>query len=125
MPPENMWGDIPNTPARTPYLILKEQAEKLTELTRYTLHGEASQRDWSGRFNVDFSIRVPTLEDYRFQILQVQYGIGLYPLEIRDAVHNTRTSCSSEEEFLAATKKILTSPEVKNAISVLLAQASG
>ena len=124
MPTDNLWGDIPNTAARTPYTILKEQAQKLTELTQYTLSGETTQRDWSGKFRVDFLIRVPTLDDYRFEILEVLYGITLYPLELRDVVHQTKVTCSSEEEFLAEVKKSLTSPEVKNAISVLLSQAS-
>ena len=125
MPADNLWGDLKITPSRTPYTILKEQAEKLTELTGYTLHGEVAQREWGGKFKVGLLIRVPALDDYRFEILEVTYNIDLYPLELQDVVHQRRASCNNEEEFLAEVKKVLQSPEIRSAISVLLSQASG
>lgn len=122
---KNLWGEIPkNVEVRTPFLILKEQASILTQMTNGLLIGEVDRRPSLEQtlFSVRLRIKTPILNNYTYSVVEVKYPPKLYPLKIRDFTdYEKEVECSSEEEFEAALSKILSSDAVKTVISTLLA----
>ena len=127
---KNLWGELSSYETlRTPYTILKEQASILTEITNGLLMGEVKlfQPNSSNRndlkFIADLNIKVPSLNNYTYAVVSVEYSINLYPLVVNNYVVNDHgRNCSSEEEFENALGEILSSEEVKKVISALLSQ---
>ncbi len=150
---KNLWGELPNTEAiRTPYTILKEQASMLSEITNGLLIGEVIHNPKDNFFVMILRIKVPSLNNYTYSVVEVQHSIKLYPVfvnnfasdnfnnlekNLKNAANNPLMSlvdyggwlenqgyskCSSEEEFEKALGDILSSQEVKRVISALLAQ---
>lgn len=137
---------------RTPYTILKEQASILNEMTKGLLMGEVIHNQKDKLFVIILRIKAPSLNNYTYSVLEVQHPIKLYPVFVKNlasdnfnslekslmnAVDNPLMSladpsrlliqqgyskCSSEEEFENALGQILSSQEVKQVISALLAQ---
>ncbi|MBD2016549.1 hypothetical protein H6F96_21575 [Microcoleus sp. FACHB-53] len=150
---KNLWGELPKPETiRTPYTLLKEQASILSEITNGLLIGEVinDQRD---KFFVNIlRIKAPSINNYTYSVVQVQYPIQLYPVFVKnltsDKFNNLEKNLmnaannpligfvdpggllvqqgynkySSEEEFENALGEILSSEEVKQVISALLAQ---
>lgn len=150
---KNLWGELPKPETiRTPYTLLKEQASILSEITNSLLIGEVinDQRD---KFFVNIlRIKAPSINNYTYSVVQVQYPIQLYPVFVKnltsDKFNNLEKNLmnaannpligfvdpggllvqqgynkySSEEEFENALGEILSSEEVKQVISALLAQ---
>lgn len=150
---KNLWGDLPNTETiRTPYTILKEQASILNEITAGLLIGEVIHNQKDKFFVMILRIKVPSLNNYTYSVVEVQHSIQLYPVFVNNlasdnfnnleknlmkAANNPLMSildyggrlenqgyrkCFSEEEFEKALAAILSSSEVKRVISALLAQ---
>jgi hypothetical protein len=150
---KNLWGDLPNIETlRTPYTLLKEQASILSEITKGLLIGEVIHNQKDKLFVIILRIKAPSLNNYTYSVLEVQYPIQLYPVFVKNlasdnfnnleknlmnAANNPLMSfvdyggflenqgynkCFSEEEFENALGEILSSPEVKRVISGLLAQ---
>jgi len=124
---KSLWGDLSQPEiVRTPFTILKEQAAILSKATNGLLVGDVARSQSPGQQNV-LSILVlrviaPSLDDYRYSILEVCHDITLYPLELRDFSGNETYSkqCDSEEAFEQALGEILSSPPVRKVISALL-----
>lgn len=152
---KNLWGELPNAEAiRTPYTILKEQGSILSKITHGLLIGEVVQYQKDKLFVLILRIKAPSLNNYTYSVVEVQYSIKLYPVFVKNLASDSfkeldsweanklmggiRTkstaeylgwlenqgdsTCSSEEEFENALGEILSSPEVKQVISALLAQ---
>jgi hypothetical protein len=133
---KNLWGELPSSETqRTPYTILKEQASMLTEITNGLLVGEvkrSSEVDAFSEFTLGkqsqsfvayLRIQVPSLNNYTYSVVRIQYPIRLYPVLVKSlAVEDFHRECSSEEEFENALGQILSSQEVKQVISALLTQ---
>ncbi|MBD2457158.1 hypothetical protein H6G80_24170 [Nostoc sp. FACHB-87] len=122
---KNLWGELPkNVEVRTPYLILKEQASILTQMTKGLLIGEVDRKSLGQNiFFVSLRIRVPALNSYTYSVVDVRYPLKLYPLAIKDYTSSEQeVQCSSEQEFELALGKILSSEQVKRVISTLLAE---
>jgi hypothetical protein len=133
---KNLWGELPSSETqRTPYTILKEQASMLTEITNGLLVGEVKRSsevdafseftlgEQSQSFVAYLRIQVPSLNNYTYSVVRIQYPIGLYPVLVKSfAVEDFQLECSSEEEFENALGQILSSQEVKQVISALLTQ---
>jgi hypothetical protein len=136
---KNLWGELPKSEnIRTPYTILKEQASLLTEITKGLLIGEvklSSEVDALSKFASSIigeqsqsfvaflRIKAPSLNNYTYSVVKIQYPIKLYPVLVKSlVVENFQSECSSEEEFENALGQILSSQEVKQVISALLAQ---
>ncbi|AFZ17530.1 hypothetical protein [Allocoleopsis franciscana] len=145
---KNLWGELPNPETiRTPYAILKEQASLLSEITNGLLIGEVINSQ-NGKFFVKIlRIKAPSLNNYTYSVVEVQHLIQLYPVFVKNLTSDPLTNatdfiqslmgdlkgygllekqgynkCSSEEEFENALGEILSSQEVKQVISALLAQ---
>jgi hypothetical protein len=150
---KNLWGDLPSIETiRTPYTLLKEQASILTEITKGLLIGEVIHNQKDKLFVLILRIKAPSLNNYSYSVLEVQYPINLYPVFVKNFASvnfnsveknlmNTANNplmslvdyggwlenqgyskCSSEEEFENTLGQILSSQEVKRVISALLAQ---
>jgi hypothetical protein len=123
---KNLWGDIPKPDHLiTPSNILKEQASILTEETKGLLVGEI-KRELPGNnpFVVELRIKAPALNGYVHGVLEVKYGIELYPALVRGLAISESMTCSTQEEFEEALGKILSSDRVRQVIAALLAQVT-
>lgn len=123
---KNLWGELPkNVEVRTPYLILKEQASILTQMTKGLLIGEVDRRPSIDQnfFLVRLRIKVPSLNSYTYSVVEVKYSPKIYPLKIMDLTGSEQEiECFSEQEFESVLRKILSSSPVKRVISTLLAE---
>ncbi|NEQ97621.1 MAG: hypothetical protein F6K30_13025 [Cyanothece sp. SIO2G6] len=123
----NLWGDIPvaenllNSPRR----LLQEQADILTAETKGKLVGELSSTFPNGKnFSVMLRIKVPSLQNYIFGVLKIEYPIDLYPLKIVNHTLNELVSvtCNNDKEYEHELGTILRSDRVKQVISALLSE---
>lgn len=150
---KNLWGELPKTETiRTPYTLLKEQASILSEITNGLLIGEVTNAQRDKFFVNILRIKAPSINNYTYSVVEVQYPIQLYPVFVKnltsDKFNNLEKNLmnaannplmgfvdpggllvqqgynkySSEEEFENALGEILSSQEVKQVISALLAQ---
>jgi hypothetical protein len=116
MATDDLWGELPDVEKiKTPFVILKEQAELLTEKTNGLLVGEVTQDDFLYLFN----IIVPTLNNYSYNLLRVSSDIDIYPLLLSGEAASVE--CSDEDQFKEELGKILKSGETKKIIGKLLA----
>ncbi|MDP8965455.1 MAG: hypothetical protein M3O33_16020 [Cyanobacteriota bacterium] len=135
-----------------PYTILKEQGSILSEITNGLLLGEITNNQKDNFFVNILRIKAPSIYNYTYSVVEAQYPIKLYPVFVKNltsdnfnnleknlmnAANNPLMSFvdsggllvqqgyskySSEEEFENALGQILSSKEVKQVISALLAQ---
>ncbi|MEK7400291.1 MAG: hypothetical protein AAB116_25380 [Candidatus Poribacteria bacterium] len=126
----------------TPVIILRQQASLLGKKTKNIIQGkvEKGTDDTNGLFDYTLYIVAPALNDYRYRLLSISYGIHLYPLTIKIEDEEIlseippKFSCTtyksgisikpnSEEEFKEVLKAIFNSKKVLRVISVLLSQS--
>ena len=141
---QDLWGDFSGLETiRTPYIILKEQADILTKKTNGLLMGEVNfsqvkqieslglnfgepgQLNKNQLFVAFLRIKAPSLNNYTYSVVKVQYPITEqgYPVLVNSLVdENWQRHCASEEEFQNALREILSSEQVKKVISALLSQ---
>jgi hypothetical protein len=102
---KSLWGEISQTEiVRTPFTILKEQSAILAKQTKGLLVGEVSRNQIVGNDST-LTLRILAASlGYRYEVVQV----------------DSAEQCNSEQEFEQALGKILSSPQVKRVISVLL-----
>ncbi|MDY6786329.1 MAG: hypothetical protein SW833_28055 [Cyanobacteriota bacterium] len=140
---KDLWGEISQAKVlRTPYVILKEQASQLNQKTQGLLLGEVYKSIKQNQFKASLSeqinpkksrhqeqfvnilrIKAPSLNNYTYSVVQVEYPIALYPVKVEGfAVEGFLRMCNNEDEFEQALGEILSSEEVRKVISILLAQ---
>jgi hypothetical protein len=126
MSTKNLWGDLSMLErVRTPRLILREQAQQLSEAMDGVLVGEVGEAsDVRGplKFRYALNVRVPTLNNYVHTILIAGHDEALFPVTVLTSSPPTKRECGNAEEFEAALQEILTSPEVRGVLSRLLSQ---
>jgi hypothetical protein len=134
MATQDLWGELPfDETVRTPVLILKEQAELLGQKTENILQGRVLPRRsvLGDGFEADLDIIAPLLDNYSFHVLTIEYPVTLYPVALRPD-YNTQDpnsiplqpiKCRDEVSFIEALGGILTRPQVKKVISLLIAQS--
>jgi len=131
----------------TPLSILKEQASILGQKTANRIEGKVvDQGKWSRQdrdqypFQYRFLIIAPTLENYRFDVFSVYYGIDFYPFlmetdrDISEEIYlecevepshigsESEFSVKSEDQFRELLKKIFGSTKVRKVVAALLSQ---
>jgi uncharacterized protein YihD (DUF1040 family) len=121
---KSLWGEISQTEiVRTPFTILKEQSAILANQTKGLLVGEVSRKQAVKNDSI-LTLRILAASlGYRYEVVQVHHDVNLYPLTIMNLAVDDAAStvrCNSEQEFEQALEKILSSPQVKRVISVLL-----
>lgn len=123
----NLWGNIPvaENLSNSPRQLLQEQADILTKITNGKLVGELSPTFPKGQdFSVMLRIKVLSLQNYIFGILEVEYPIDSYPLRLMNHTQNELISvtCSNYEEYEHELETILNSSRVKQVLSILLSE---
>jgi len=122
---ESYWKlpDVENV--RTPFRILREQAKALTEATGGRLEGVVENRgERTGDRVLVLSIRVPSLDDYSYRLLEYRHPLELYPGEFSGIGFGIGpVTISSESDFIRRLKDALSSQGAQHVIQALLAQA--
>ena len=71
------------------------------------------------RLSSTLIIVVPSLNDYRYSLLNVTHSLDLYPVRITNYIDNSSHDCNSEKEFIDKLREILSSPKVRKALITL------
>lgn len=96
---ESLWPEDLNSPKEeynAPNKVLKEQSEKLMEITNGIIYGDLSKRDILGDllshnskpdfmkkdFNFNYELKGKYLDNYSYRIFSIHYNISIYPLII-------------------------------------------
>ena len=124
---QDLWGEISLTEAvRTPITILREQAALLEKKTENILQGNVHVTAYGNKFRASFEIIAPSLGDYSYCVLIIDYSVSMYPLRIQEDVTGRSQmpiECSDEESFIQALGEILAHPQMKKVIASLVAQS--
>ena len=121
----DLWGDIgPAEPVRTPVTILREQAALLGRKTKNVLEAKVSSFTLAGGLTHSFNIVVPGLDDYTYELFQIQIGVDAYPVFVSVPPTMATVKLETEQQFTEWLKAKLSSPETKKIIGNLLAQAT-
>ncbi len=119
----NLWGQLPTVEVRrTPYVILREQAALLGQMTENLLEGHVEKGREGSKFAAKLNIVAPTLDHYTYTVLHVDYPVALYPLKVWDTGEGAFRECGNDAEFVEAVGEILSSDRVKRVIAGLLSQ---
>lgn len=118
---ENLWGELPVAESiKPPVTILREQASLLSRMTNGILEAKVDNRSVGGVFHFDLDIHAPAINNYIYTVLQVTYGISMYPVTVISNSHARQYVCQNEAEFIADLKEVLSSKEVHSTIGRLL-----
>ena len=125
-------------PARTPLIILKEQASLLGLKTRNLVEAqvvEVPRLSEDEPFAFDFRLVASQFGGYRFSLFRIYYGITLYPVRFRIDEDICRemwpessepfVRADSEQEFVQVLERLLGAEKTRRVIGALLAQSSG
>lgn len=125
VPVPDFWpDDFGEASIRTPVSILKEEASFLGPKTRQLIKAEIMQSSTTdGRFIANFTLTVPGLNNYRYQLFQVMFPITLYPLQV--IWQNRGMTMANQDQFIAQLREIITSPDTIKLVQALLAQVTG
>ncbi|HLK22343.1 MAG TPA: hypothetical protein VKT81_25525 [Bryobacteraceae bacterium] len=115
----DFWGEIGSTEVRTPLSILREQAAALGPKTLNLVEAKVETRRSYGQSIVhSFQLVVPALDDYTYQLFEIEHGADLYPLTVKDE----ERTFGNEKQFTDWLQKELSSEKTKKLVSNLLAQ---
>jgi hypothetical protein len=131
--PDDLFGAEAVT---TPLAIMKEQASELSRRSRSRLRGEVvtSVTD-SNRIRQTFYLMVPSLDNYRYELFEIEHGVLPYPVTvISDAsskaasagtatIYHRAPELSSEADFVAWLRNLFGSEQTKKVIGSLYAQS--
>jgi len=122
---ENLWGDLSlDKETRTPYTILREQANLLTEMTEEALAGIVIRiRREPGLFTYNLEISSQAIPKYSYRLLQVNFPPLLYPLTMADFTNDVEYESENEEKFIKDLGEILSSEKVKKVVLGLRSQS--
>jgi hypothetical protein len=122
----DFWGEVGPTDVRTPIALLREQASLLGKKTNYLVEARVDTDVLGDSFRHRFSLIVPSLDNYSYQLLSIQNGINPYPVSVprtnRDSYRSEDQELNTEEEFAEWLRAKLSSAETKKIIGNLLAQ---
>lgn len=121
----DLWDTMPDAAAiKPPVVILKEQASLLTRKTAGRLRGLVETKASSSDIYHTFYIVAPALQNYRYGVFEVYHPILLYPVTVWNAPNRPAggLKLKNEAEFVGWLKSVLSSSEVRQTISALLAQ---
>ena len=137
----DLWPDgiSSRTSLKTPVAILGEQGTLLGKKTNNLVEGmivRVRETTFGGDFGYTFYLSAPALSGYRYQLLEISYPVGLYPLiitisdesvvsEIPEEMQETRGifTANSEDNFIDILRKIFATKKVKQVIDAIIAQS--
>jgi hypothetical protein len=144
----DFWGKIVPAQERTPLAILREQASLLGTKTKNLVEATVDTSvSPNGQFIHRFTLVVPSLSSYKYELFRIQHGVVSYPISVTSEVPAMPTICEwqtaplifgevpardltryrqleTEQEFVDWLRGKLSSPETKRIIANLLAQAT-
>ncbi|HEY6334052.1 MAG TPA: hypothetical protein VI756_32350 [Blastocatellia bacterium] len=83
MSSSDLWPDNFGTePLVTPASILRAQAAALGRKTNHLVEGEVEPRTTPSDFIYSLDLVAPALDNYRYRLLTIRHGIGLYPVAV-------------------------------------------
>jgi hypothetical protein len=114
------------TTLQPPLAILREQAEHLTRRTGGLVLGTVETSKSGNRLLHRFRLVVPTLDDYVYDLFNVEHGVFLYPLNLNSGIVGVqdRKDLQSPEAFEYALRELFGLSEVKRVVAALKAQAT-
>lgn len=143
---ENLWGELIKKEINTPKKILEEQSTYLEDITKGYVYAEVvrkkgKERPEFGEFVFHYLLKGKYLEDYSYKLLELTHTFNIYPVYITldefiyDEIQNTSkgfdefecdengycVTASDEEEFMKILKIVLSSKEVINTVSGIIA----
>lgn len=125
---------------KPPVAALKELAQGLEKRTAGLLVGEVAQDYLNPKFRLQFYIRAPSLNNYSYNVFEIEHDLSFYPLRIKPTDRDILKASSkasidfdefkeyrymdvkNQEELEEILKTIFSSPQVKRVINGLLAQ---
>jgi len=121
---KDLWGNLPEIgDVRTPYIILSEQANVITQKTEALLEGKVHISNKSpGNFQAQLLISAPSLAGFYVQILSITHGVELYPVKIQHGLTSETFNPKTEEEYYLSLSTIFQSAKVQSVIKSLLIQ---
>ena len=109
----------------TPYSILSEIGQELTDRTNGNLIGHVEKSTMAdGEILMTLFIVVPNMNNYRFRIVAATHGVLLYPVTVFVPVADIRIEIPDSQALRDKMKEALSTPEVQRVVSSLLAQAT-
>jgi hypothetical protein len=144
----DFWGEIVPAQERTPLAILREQASLLGTKTKNLVEATVDTSvSPNGQFIHRFTLVVPSLSSYKYELFRIQHGVVSYPISVTSEVLAMPTirelqtaplifgevlardltryrQLETEQEFVDWLRGKLSSPETKKIIANLLAQAT-
>jgi hypothetical protein len=136
----DFWGEIVPAQERTPLAILREQASLLGTKTKNLVEATVDTSvDPNGQFVHRFTLVVPSLGSYKYELFRIEHGVAIYPISFASEVPSAQLSrepvnrlmnprlssqLETEQEFVDWLRQKLSSDETKRIIANLLAQAT-
>lgn len=121
---EDLWPEsFGSLEVETPLQILRKQASLVGTKTSNLLEGTVSRIvDAEGDFQLSFYLVAPALDNYRYKLLSVWHGMGLYPVSTMNV--NPPLKFKNAEEFKEYLRSTFASKETLNIIRSLIVQSS-
>ena len=138
---EDFWPPMEDAEdTNSPVVLLRKEAEALTDKSGHRLRGRVStasvtlSHDAFGALGIDpyagnidtfthvFSIEIPALDDYRYNLLSVSHGLEGYPVVYQNEDHEWQRLANAEE-FTRWLKETLSSEKTKRILKTLREQA--
>lgn len=142
---ENLWPEDLNTPEEeynAPNKVLKEQSEKLMEITNGIIYTDLSKRNALGDllsnnskpdfikkdFNFNYELKGKYLDNYSYRIFSIHYNISIYPITIllNDNIVNdiglekNKIYISDFNNYKEILKKVFNSNHLKQVITAMI-----
>jgi len=118
----DLWGEIKPSVVRTPVAMLREQASLLGAKTNHLIEGKVHSHASGTKFYHSFSLVVPALDNYSYELFQISHDVGFYPVSVEN--RSSYRELRNQGEFVEWLREKLSSPETKGLIGNLLAQAN-
>ena len=136
----DFWGEIVPAQERTPLAILREQAALLGTKTKNLIEATVDTSVTpDGQFVHRFTLVVPALSSYKYELLRIEHGVASYPISVASEVPSAQLSrepvnllvnprlssqLQTEQEFTDWLHRKLSSAETRKIVGNLLAQAT-
>ena len=126
---ESYWGNIGDIETvATPVGVLKEQAEKLWELSQYALSATVGTGEGMfpyDKFHTTLSAQAHGFQEFTLDIVSIYYPLKFYPLTLsNDLKRDARdVECVDEDEFRRELRSILSSEQTSTTLKHLCALA--
>lgn len=124
MPVTDVWPDFQAPEAiDSPVFLLKELAAQLKQKTKgLVLAGLRPASTPDGSFWVGFDLFSPALGEYAYRLFDVTYPPQFFPVTLNAAGRVVKAQ--DKEQFKTLLEKVLRSPETKQIVEAIMAQAT-